>query len=49
MTIKADTALADVILATIDDYVPTETDLEVWTELAGASEIVTTKIGLAGF
>ena len=49
MTIGADTSLADVILATIDDYVPTETDLDVWTELEGANTNITTKTGLAGF
>ena len=49
MTIGKDTTLADVVLATIADYEPTETDLDVWTELEGASTNITTKTGLAGF
>ena len=50
MGIKADSTFADVVLDTIADYVPSETDLESWVELKPATgdDVVTTEIGLFG-
>ena len=50
MGLTANSELPEVFAATIDDYVPTDTDLEVWVELdpAADDDIVTTKTGLFG-
>ena len=50
MGIKADSTFAEVVLDTIAEYVPTETDLESWVELKPATgdDVVTTTVGLFG-
>ena len=50
MGIKADSTFVEVVLDTIADYVPTETDLESWVELdpADGDDVVTTTAGLFG-
>ena len=50
MGLDADSPFADVVLETIADYVPSETDLESWVELKPATgdDVVTTTVGLFG-
>ena len=50
MGIESDSTFADVVLDTIADYVPSETDLESWVELKPATgdDVVTTTVGLFG-
>ena len=50
MGLAADSTFADVVLDTIAEYVPTDTDLESWVELdpATGDDIVTTTTGLFG-
>ena len=50
MGLAADSTFEDVVLDTIADYVPTDTDLEGWVELDPATDddIVTTSTGLLG-
>ena len=40
MGLDANSTFADVVLDTIADYVPTETDLESWVELDPAPPLV---------
>ena len=50
MGLDADSTFAEVVLDTIADYVPSETDLESWVELdpATGDDVVTTSTGLFG-
>ena len=50
MGLAADSTFEDVVLDTIADYVPTDTDIEVWVELdpATGDDVVTTATGLFG-